>query len=70
MTSTTFILWAAHAQNSLMMEIGINIMVSPFMFLYYTMALHASAVNSTAIREQKSTVHFQNTQLAMYFQVL
>jgi hypothetical protein len=52
-----------------MKEIGIYTMVSPFMFLYYTMALHASAVNSTAIREQKSTVHLQNTQLAMYFQV-
>jgi hypothetical protein len=65
MTSTPFILWAAHAQNNHMTEIGIYIMVSPFMFLYYTMALHDSSVNSTAIREQKSTVPIQNTQLAM-----
>ena len=70
MTSTPFILWAAHAQNSHKTEIGIYIMVSLFMFLYYTMALHASSVSSTAIREQKSTVPLQNTQLAMYFQVL
>jgi len=56
MTSTPFILWAAHAQNSHMTEIGVYIMVSPSMFLYYTMAIHDSSVNSAAIREQKSTV--------------
>lgn len=69
-TSIPFILWAAHAQNSHTTEIGIYIMVFPFMFLYYTLALHASAVNNTAIREQKSTGPLQNTQLTMYFQVL
>jgi len=68
--STPFTLWAAHAQNSHMTEIGIYIMVFPFMLLYYTMALHASVVSDTAIREQKSTFPLQNTQLAMYFQVL
>jgi len=69
MTSTPFILWAAHELNSHMRKIGIYVMVFPFMFLYYTMVLHAIAVNNTAIREQKSTVLLQNTKMAMYFQV-
>jgi hypothetical protein len=51
MTSTPFKLWAAHAQNSHMMEIGIYIRVSPFTFCNYTVALHDSDVNSTAIRK-------------------
>lgn len=70
MTCTRLVLWAAHAHNSHNIEISVYIMVSLFMFLCYTVTLHASAVNSTAIKEQKTTVSVQNTQSAMYFQVL
>jgi hypothetical protein len=61
MTPTPFVLWAVHAHNNHNIEISVYIMVSPFMFLYYTMALHASAVNSTAIKEQKTVLSLQNT---------